>query len=1351
MSLLPRHAAPPSNAQLSAALDGVDEVLLLLDARHRVSFCNRAAQRLLGCEPGQPVRVTLDRLKPASQAAVLAALASNASSDPLATVSAQLNDGTVLVLALSRSVGSGWVLRGVATPAHAVALPLAAAATSELIRLLWDSPQALTVLDTQFVTVAANRAFFEAFGLVPDQVLGRDLAADLPPEDQEQARQCRAQWTAALAAGRQPERQVEQRLRDGRGGEHWFRCAPRWVSADGGAPLLLCLLHDITAERDARQQAEHSGDELEHWFDLSPIGMLVYDSAGLVVRSNTAFELLVGRIPVLLRDLPADLCQLLAWEGDATHAELRIGALPLDVRGTVTRPDGRRQRLRARLRAYRGERGVLRVMAMVEDRSLEDDHDLAQLEIGALMDTAGVGVATYEASRGWLNSRPQRGQSPMVPPVVPTVAALGAVPHAPGVAPGAGAASPPAERLPGAVQQGGTPQGAALQGAAVPGSAVRAAGPHSAGAQTAGLQAGGLQAGGLQTAGLQTAGVQAGGMQAGGLQGGGLQAGGMQAGGLQSIGREQVQPGSRDEFERLQRALRDGKRAQVRYAVTTPDSGTRWLLTRVEPGELTGGRATLSVVTLDVTEQEEAHLRSEQLLRELSTILEGTSAGIAYLRGERLVRCNRRFEAMLGLATGRVGGALLADVLSDQPAAQALLRQALAEEGRHEIELSRRGPDGATVWYALSVSRAAAGGEPELVLVLTDVSRLKAQQAELEALARERALMFNLSDVGLAYLRDGLIERANEAMAALTGYAVGELLGMHLSALFEDEAAYHQRWQQQQGALTQTGRWGGERRLRRRDGRLLWVQVSKRRVDDANAQAGLICSYVDVDERHRAREAVQLQAERTRAILDSVLVGIVTVGDGGIEWMNRSARRMFGGELADFVGEPIAIVATADPDHPLRATHYRHALGDGQAETFECRLRGRDGREFWVVGNAVVTGRSDVALAQGSGSQITFALLDIERRRQAEVSIAQAQASLQRIIDTAPLAIALFDAASGRVLRLNQMAATFFGRPVGAVLGRPPEAWFGADDAVVLRQDLDAALALPEGLRRELPRPGRPAAAHADPLPGGGDPTAAAQVSAGGLALDAAAVDFRAWDMRIVALDPTGEPQLLLVASDVTEQRVAEQARFDAAVSQREMLVKEVHHRIKNNLQGVAGLLQQTAARRPEVASLISEAVGQVQAIAQVHGLQVGVSGPLRIKPLIEAITASVQRTFGRTVLVMVEGTPPHRFALPEAESIPIALTINELLTNAIKHSAPGDVRIVLHCDEARLAISIHNPGQLRAGFSLAQVPPGVSGLGLVRALLPRRTATLTLAQMGVEVEARIVLVPPSITLLEPL
>ena len=1264
MSLLPRQVTLPSNAQLSALLDGVEQALLLLDARQRVSFCNRTARQMLGCEAGQALDAVLRWLHPASRSALTQALAAGQAGAELSLLlvggPAQ---GRQLGFELSRSPGSGWALRAdLAAPTPAMP-PLAPGATSELVRLLWDSPQPLLVQDTDFIVVAANRAFFEAVGRTPEQVLGRDPIDEMPVEHPEQIRQARQLWLSALAAGRQPEREVAYLLVDQQGRERWFRSIPRWVSADDSRPLLLSLLHDTAPEHRARLRATQPGEEPDQWFDLSPVGMLVYDSAGLVVRSNGAFEALVGWAPARLADAPADLRQLLAWEGERPAADLQPGMRAVEVRATVALPDGRRQRLRARLRAFLGEGGALRVMAVVEDRSLEDEHDLAQLEIGALMDTAGVGLATYEASRGWLQSRPSRS---------------GALA---GTAGAAGEAAP-----------------------------------------AAGLPAG-----------------------------------------LQAIGRNQVEPESIEEFDRLQRALREGRRAQVRYAVKVPDLGQRWLLTRVEPGELTGGRAALSVVTLDVTEQEASHRRGEQLLRELSTILDGTSAGIAYLRGERLVRCNRSFETMLGLPAGRAAGALLDELLADQPSAQALLRCALAapeygaagHEGRHEIEFSRPGPHGGTVWYALSASRAPGGGAPELVLVLTDVTRLKAQQAELEALARERALMFTLSDVGLSYLHQNRIVRANEALAGLTGYAVGELLGMPLSALFEDALAYQRLQAQHLQALAQSGRWSGQRRLRRRDGRLLWVQVSKRRVDEADAESDLICSYVDVDERQRAREAVQLQAERTRAILDSVLVGIVTVGDGGIEWMNRSARRMFGGELADFVGEPINIVATADPAHPLRATHYRASLADGEAETFECRLRGRDGREFWVVGNAVVTGRGEAGSGQEvgpGGSQITFALLDIERRRQAEVNIAQAQASLQRIIDTAPLAIALFDAASGRVLRLNHMAARFFGRPVAAVLGRPPEQWFGVDDAAMLRQDLNAAMAQTEVLRREQARPepsGDDSGDYNGEDGGGG--------SGGGSGDNRDEAASRVWDVRIVSLQSgdgpqvAGEPQLLLVASDVTEQRVAEQARFDAAVSQREMLVKEVHHRIKNNLQGVAGLLQQTAARRPEVAGLISEAVGQVQAIAQVHGLQVGVTGPLRIKPLIDAIAASVQRTFGRPISVQVEGTPPHRFALPEAESIPIALTINELLTNAIKHSPPGDIRCVLHCDEARLAISIHSPGQLPAGFSLAQVPPGVSGLGLVRALLPRRSATLSLTQVGVEVEAKVVLVPPSIRLLEPI
>jgi PAS domain S-box-containing protein len=480
----------------------------------------------------------------------------------------------------------------------------------------------------------------------------------------------------------------------------------------------------------------------------------------------------------------------------------------------------------------------------------------------------------------------------------------------------------------------------------------------------------------------------------------------------------------------------------------------------------------------------------------------------------------------------------------------------------------------------------------------------------------------------------------------------------------------------------------------------------------------VIASYVNVDSRHRAERAVALQADRTRSILDSVLVGIVTVGPQGIEWMNRSARRMFGGDLADFVSLPIATVATAEPDHPFLRTDYLTELVEGQAETFECRVKARDGREFWVVGNVVSIG-SDAA-----GRQLTYALLDIERRREAEARVSQTQSELQRILAAAPLAITLRDARTLKILQVNEVAAASAHATPAELLGRTPEQSFDAETAPQRRRDMEEALASPDVTQREYR------------VDHDGEP--------------------RVWDARYLPLaaGPGLPPdQLLLIATDVTEQRVAQEARLADAIAQREMLVKEVHHRIKNNLQGVAGLLQQFAQRTPEMAGPIAEVVAQVQAIAQVYGLQVGESGPLQLVGVVQAITTSVQRTFGRAIRFAVSGPTAPQWLLPEAEAIPIALTLNELLTNAVKHSAAqpaSEIVCTLDCGEAEVEVAIANTARLPAHFSLARLPGGVSGLGLVRALLPRRSAALALDQRGDQVVATVLLRPPGVQRNEP-
>lgn len=237
----------------------------------------------------------------------------------------------------------------------------------------------------------------------------------------------------------------------------------------------------------------------------------------------------------------------------------------------------------------------------------------------------------------------------------------------------------------------------------------------------------------------------------------------------------------------------------------------------------------------------------------------------------------------------------------------------------------------------------------------------------------------------------------------------------------------------------------------------------------------------------------------------------------------------------------------------------------------------------------------------------------------------------------------------------------------------------------------------------------------------------------------------RWWHVHLVPIRADGKrvARILLLAQDVTSIKAEQAAELERQRALTRTLVREVHHRIKNHLQGLIGLLRRLSHSGLTGEQLTGAAIAQIQSIAAMHGILAKSGKPsVDFISLVTEICASHGATSSIPVSFSVEQHSPTPFELTEDESVPLALVVGELLTNSIKHTPPGahaKVAAVLASHAGGIELSITNsPARLPEGFVLSDWDFRRSGLDLVRALLPRERAELLLEQHGSAVIARL-------------
>ena len=190
------------------------------------------------------------------------------------------------------------------------------------------------------------------------------------------------------------------------------------------------------------------------------------------------------------------------------------------------------------------------------------------------------------------------------------------------------------------------------------------------------------------------------------------------------------------------------------------------------------------------------------------------------------------------------------------------------------------------------------------------------------------------------------------------------------------------------------------------------------------------------------------------------------------------------------------------------------------------------------------------------------------------------------------------------------------------------------------------------------------------------------------------------------------------IVMDITERKKAEKALYNS-LEEKVSLLKEVHHRVKNNLQIVASLLSLQANRTTnrEVVDILEDTRNRVKSMALLHEALYHSENLARINftTYVNGLCGQLILSFGPAASRVRMDIQVRRISLPLESAVPCGLIVNELVSNALKHGFPagrtGTIGVKLEkSGEQQLVLSVRDDG---VGLAPGLDPAGMSSLGL--------------------------------------
>jgi PAS domain S-box-containing protein len=563
--------------------------------------------------------------------------------------------------------------------------------------------------------------------------------------------------------------------------------------------------------------------------------------------------------------------------------------------------------------------------------------------------------------------------------------------------------------------------------------------------------------------------------------------------------------------------------------------------------------------------------------------------------------------------------------------------------------------------------------------------------------------------VNVVSANDGRILYVNRAMADMFGYTPEELVGQRPGALnaSSDAGSPEAVAADIVSVLRTTGQWQGDLLNRRKDGSTFWTNVTITRHEIVPWGTVWLGIQRDISTRKQHEHELAKQRALLESVMNTTDVMLVLLDPSfNFVWVNTAYANTCGMRPEQMIGKNHFVLYPHAENEAI--FHQVRDTGIGvfhKDKAFDFRDQPERGTTYWDWS------LDPIKDGQGTVTGLVFSLRETTQFKRIELALAASEAHYRSLVEQVPDGIFVADA-NGRYTDINEAGAAMLGYSRCELLGMSIKDVIFPEEVQRLTEEItrfksgsvvrsewrirrkDGSNFLGEVLGRQLP-----------------------------------------------------DGRLQGVLRDISERREIEDERVAALTRQRDTLVQEVHHRIKNHLHGVMGLLSAEALAHPALAAPLAEITTQIKAIATVYGLQA--SRKQEQIELGQMVGLLVRGAAGPVpVTYMSSVTAPVHVA--ESASVPLALVINEMIVNALKHLDQPDpqrpVRVTLEQVGITVRLEVRGgPARLPAGFDFAQQNNIGLGLELVSTLLPRSGARLCYDQLHDEVCATLSLEAPAI------